>query len=69
VLLSYWLAIYSTILLEEHFIFRGTKFSRYNVEEVGNWRKLPLGLAAFFALGLGIMGAVFGMVSLSQMSR
>jgi len=63
VLLSYWLVIYSIILLEEHFIFRRGKWSNYNVDEYADARKLPLGLAAFFALSIGIAGAVLGMAT------
>ncbi|EJU01230.1 hypothetical protein DACRYDRAFT_22455 [Dacryopinax primogenitus] len=63
VLLSYWLAIYSTILIEEHFIFRGGKWTNYMPNEYNNTRLLPLGLAALFALCCGIAGAVLGMAT------
>lgn len=61
VLLSYWLAIYSTILVEEHFIFRKGSFARYNLEDYNVLENLPVGLAAGFATGVGIAGAVLGM--------
>jgi len=63
VLLSYWLAIYSTILIEEHFIFRGGKWANYMPDEYNNIRLLPLGLAALFSLLVGIAGAVLGMAT------
>lgn len=61
VILSYWLAIYTTILLEEHWIFRKGKWFNYAPQEYNNPRVLPLGLAAFVATGAGIAGAVLGM--------
>lgn len=61
VLLSYWLAIYSTILIQEHFIFRRGSFKRYNLEGYNTFSNLPLGVAAGLATGCGIAGAVCGM--------
>ncbi|KIK56239.1 hypothetical protein GYMLUDRAFT_247991 [Collybiopsis luxurians FD-317 M1] len=61
VILSYWLAIFSTILIEEHLIFRHGKWSNYVPDDFNNWRKLPLGVASFLALGCGVAGAVLGM--------
>ncbi|KIJ41962.1 hypothetical protein M422DRAFT_68139 [Sphaerobolus stellatus SS14] len=64
VILSYWLAIYCSILLEEHFLFRKGKWSNYNVEDYANPKRLPLGIAAAISLCIGIMGAVLGMATL-----
>ncbi|KAJ3811650.1 permease for cytosine/purines, uracil, thiamine, allantoin-domain-containing protein [Lentinula aff. lateritia] len=61
VILSYWLAIFSTILIEEHLIFRKGKWSNYVPDDFNNWKKLPLGVASFLALGCGVAGAVLGM--------
>ncbi|KIK56243.1 hypothetical protein GYMLUDRAFT_47261 [Collybiopsis luxurians FD-317 M1] len=61
VVLSYWLAIFSAILIEEHLIFRHGKWSNYIPDDFNNWRKLPLGVASFLALGCGVAGAVLGM--------
>ncbi|GAA5873523.1 hypothetical protein JCM8547_005611 [Rhodosporidiobolus lusitaniae] len=62
VILSYWLAIYSTILLEEHFIFRKGSFQRgYDLEAYNNYKLLPVGIAAALACGFGVAGAVVGM--------
>ena len=64
VLLSYWLCIYSTILIEEHFIFRHGKWSNYNPDDYDKPQHLPLGAAAAFAAACGVMGAVLGMATL-----
>ncbi|GAA6029111.1 hypothetical protein JCM8097_001605 [Rhodosporidiobolus ruineniae] len=61
VILSYWLAIYSVILIEEHYIFRGGSFAGYNLDEYNTYNKLPVGIAAGLAVGFGVMGAVLGM--------
>ncbi|KAH8924210.1 hypothetical protein BT69DRAFT_1261642 [Atractiella rhizophila] len=61
VILSYWLAIYASIVIEEHFIFRKGRFANYRPDEFNNWRLLPLGVASFLALGCGVAGAVLGM--------
>lgn len=53
VLLSYWLAIYSTILIEEHLIFRRGKWSNYDPDRIADRTSLPVGIAAFVALGAG----------------
>lgn len=53
VLLSYWLAIYSTILVEEHLIFRRRKWSNYEPDRITDWQSLPVGIAAFVALSAG----------------
>lgn len=59
--LAYWLAIVIVIVLEEHFIFRKGSFANWNLEDVHNPRKLPLGAAAFASLCLGWVGAVMFM--------
>ena len=61
--MQYWIAIYSTILVEEHLIFRRGNWMNYNPEDYNSPQYLPLGVAALFALGFGIMGAVFGMAT------
>lgn len=60
--LAYWLSIYVTVVLEEHFIFRRGRYDNYNVEETWNRADLlPWGLAAIGAGLFGVMGAVLGM--------
>lgn len=63
VLLSYWLCIFSVILLEEHFIFRKGSWLNYNPDDYDKAEHLPLGIAAALAAGCGVMGAVFGMAT------
>jgi len=64
VILSYWLAIYIVILLEEHFIFRGGSFTNYDLESYNKLDLLPRGYAAILASCFGIAGAVLGMAQL-----
>ncbi|KAK4687714.1 hypothetical protein P7C73_g2403, partial [Tremellales sp. Uapishka_1] len=60
--LGYWLAIYVTIVLEEHFIFRKGDYANYNVAEAWNQRTMvPVGYAAVFAGCCGAAGAAVGM--------
>jgi len=44
-------------LITEHFVFRKGKWSNYELDTFQDWRKLPLGLAAFLAVGAGWTGA------------
>jgi NCS1 nucleoside transporter family len=61
-ILGYWLAIFVTVVIEEHFIFRRGKFANYDAEHTWNDRsRLPWGLGALGAFGFGVAGAVVGM--------
>ena len=53
VLLSYWLAIYTTIIIEEHLIFRRGNWKNYDPDRIADWTFLPVGVAAFVALCAG----------------
>lgn len=55
--------VYFVIVIEEHMIFREGKWSNYDFDSVGSSSRLPMGLAALFALGCGIAGAVLGMAN------
>nr|KIR85128.1 cytosine-purine permease [Cryptococcus tetragattii IND107] len=59
--LAYWLAMYFGIVATEHLVFRKNSFDNYVPDDYTNWRMLPLGVAGFFALGLGWTGAALGM--------
>lgn len=62
VMLAYWLAIYTVIVLEEHYIFRRGSFKfGYDLDAYNTLSKLPRGYAAIAALCCGIAGAVLGM--------
>ena len=63
IMLAYWLAIYCTIMIEEHLIFRHGSFANWNFADIDKPRKLPFGAAAFASLALGWVGAVLGMSS------
>ncbi len=58
--IGYWLAIYEGISLTEHFVFRHG-FGGYNPEHYDHPDKLPLGIAAFAAFCVGVVGMVMGM--------
>jgi len=63
ILLAYWLAIYSSIMLLEHHIFRKGSFENWDFNDIDTPRRLPLGAAAFAALCIGWAGAILGMAS------
>ena len=60
--LGYWLAIYCTVVLEEHFIFRKDDYESYNAAEAWNRKALlPVGYAAIASGCFGAAGAAVGM--------
>ncbi|EPQ51243.1 purine-cytosine permease [Gloeophyllum trabeum ATCC 11539] len=59
VLLSYWQAIFATLVIEEHVIFRRS-WRNYELDSANKRSALPPGIAASVAFGCGVMGAVFG---------
>lgn len=60
--LGYWLAIWCTVVFEEHFIFRKGRWENYNAEDSWNRKEmLPIGFAAVAAGCVGAAGAVLGM--------
>ncbi|GAA5991674.1 hypothetical protein JCM10908_001087 [Rhodotorula pacifica] len=61
IILSYWLAVYSCILLQEHYIFRGGSFANYDLNRYNDDSNLPVGWAAALATGFGAAGAVLGL--------
>ncbi|KAI1810273.1 purine-cytosine permease [Poronia punctata] len=58
--IGYWLAIYEGISLTEHFVFRRSLLA-YRPEDYLDAKKLPPGIAALSAFGVGIVGAVLGL--------
>jgi len=63
--LGYWLAIYVTVVLEEHFFFPKANYDNYNAAE--SWNRsdmLPWGIAAVGAGLCGVAGAVIGMAQI-----
>jgi len=61
-LLGYWSTSYFIILFVEHFVFRGGDFANYDLEAWDDPEKLPLGIAAALAFGVGIIAWCMGMV-------
>lgn len=61
-LLGYWCTQYFVILCSEHVIFRGVNFDNYNLDAWNDPDRLPLGLAAGSAFGIGTVAWVMGMV-------
>jgi purine-cytosine permease-like protein len=58
-LMGYWIAIFVSIVLEEHFIFRRSRgFDWTKWEDVKN---LPVGAAALLSFLIGWAGAIIGM--------
>ncbi|KAG8416645.1 hypothetical protein J3458_007215 [Metarhizium acridum] len=60
-LLGYWCTSYAIILLEEHYIFRKGKFENYDLEGWNDPARLPLGIGAAIAFGLGVVSWCMGM--------
>lgn len=61
-ILGYWLAIFVTVLLLEHFVFRKNDFANYHVAQTWNNRhKLPVSWAALGAFCFGVLGVCLGM--------
>ncbi|KAL7416247.1 permease for cytosine/purines, uracil, thiamine, allantoin-domain-containing protein [Mrakia frigida] len=61
-IIGQWLAIFSAVVLEEHFIFRKGSFPSYNAEFTWNDPSaLPMGLGALGAFCAGVIGAWAGM--------
>ncbi|EXJ93025.1 hypothetical protein A1O3_01581 [Capronia epimyces CBS 606.96] len=61
-LLGYWCTSYFVILLMEHVCFRHRDFANYDLDGWNDPSRLPLGLAALTAFGLGVVAWCMGMV-------
>lgn len=59
--IGYWLAIYEGVALTEHFLFRVGRRHGYEVDAHDVPGRLPPGMAAVSAFGVGVVGAVLGM--------
>jgi purine-cytosine permease-like protein len=62
-LLGYWCTSYFIIVFSEHFVFRKGNFANYDLEAWNDPSRLPHGIAAGTAFGLGVIAWVMGMVS------
>ncbi|KAI7222020.1 hypothetical protein KC333_g1380 [Hortaea werneckii] len=61
-MLGYWCTSYFVILFCEHYIFRKGNFANYDLEGWNDPKKLPVGVAAFFAFALGVVMWIMGLV-------
>lgn len=61
-LLGYWCTQYFVILFSEHVIFRRMNFNNYDLDAWNDPKRLPIGIAAAVAFGIGIIAWVMGMV-------
>ncbi|KAJ7074881.1 putative cytosine-purine permease [Mycena belliarum] len=60
--LGYWLSIFVTVVLLEHFVFRGGDFARYDAAATWNRQdRTPVGVAALAAFLFGALGTAMGM--------
>ncbi|KAJ2970235.1 hypothetical protein NQ176_g8284 [Zarea fungicola] len=60
-LLGYWCTSYMVIVLEEHYIFRKRSFDNYDLDGWNTPSRLPLGIGASVAFGLGVIAWCMGM--------
>jgi purine-cytosine permease-like protein len=60
-LIGYWTVIHIVVVMEEHFIFRRGKMSRYDLDAWSSAELLPFGWGAIGAFCFGFLGAVMGM--------
>ncbi|RWA12825.1 hypothetical protein EKO27_g2277 [Xylaria grammica] len=62
-LLGYWSTSYFVVLFVEHYVFRKGSFENYDLDAWNDPTRLPIGLAAFAAFLVGVVGSVLGMVA------
>ncbi|RCK55376.1 Purine-cytosine permease FCY2 [Candida viswanathii] len=60
-LISYYLAIYESMMYSSHFIWHGGKMSSYDYERWNDKSAYPVGLAGIFGFCCGVAGVVLGM--------
>lgn len=60
-LLGYWCTSYAVILFEEHYVFRKGDFANYDLDGWDDPKRLPAGLGAAVAFGLGVVAWCMGM--------
>lgn len=60
-IIGYWTIVHLVIIIEEHIIFRRSRWSNYDWEAWASWELLPFGWGAIAAFGFGFLGAALGM--------
>ncbi|TIC04090.1 cytosine-purine permease [Wallemia mellicola] len=61
--LGYWTALFGSILIVDHLLFRKGNFASYDISQWDNPRGLPMGIAALIA---GLIGCGIVVVSMAQ---
>lgn len=59
--IGYWTIIHIVVVVEEHLIFRGRRWSRYDLDSWDDPKLLPFGWGAIGAFPFGFLGAALGM--------
>lgn len=60
-IVGYWTVIHLVVVLEEHIIFRKSRWSMYDFDSWNRRDLLPFGWGAIFAFCFGFLGAALGM--------
>ena len=60
-IIGYWTVIHIVVVLEEHLIFRGGRWTRYDLDAWSKPALLPFGWGAIGAFCFGFLGAALGM--------
>jgi purine-cytosine permease-like protein len=60
-IIGYWTVVHIVVVAEEHFIFRGGRWSRYDLDAWSKQDLLPFGWGAIGAFCFGFLGAALGM--------
>jgi purine-cytosine permease-like protein len=60
-IIGYWTVIHIVVVVEEHLIFRGNRWNRYDLDAWGKEDMLPFGWGAIGAFCFGFLGAALGM--------
>lgn len=60
-IIGYWTIIHLVVIVEEHIIFRRSRWSNYDWDTWASWELLPFGWGAIAAFVFGFLGAALGM--------
>lgn len=60
-IIGYWTIIHLVVVIEEHLIFRGSCWSKYDLDAWDKPALLPWGWGAVGAFAFGFLGAALGM--------
>jgi purine-cytosine permease-like protein len=60
-IIGYWTIIHLVVIIEEHIIFRRSRWQNYDWDAWASWDLLPFGWGAIAAFVFGFVGAALGM--------